>query len=215
MSHHLAEVLRREKLYSEARSLAQESVAAYRRHPKWSPNEGQHATRVLEAVLNDMGDRAGVETLYRDQLEDLRTSVPNDDANLAAAAARLAFTLLADEKFSQAEPLARECLQIREKRLPDDWRTFNTQSLLGTSLLGQKKYEQAEPLLLSGYEGMKEREVSIPEAGKVRLKEATQRLVQLYEETGRPTQAAGWKEKLDELEHSRTNPPSPAAPSTK
>jgi len=34
--------------------------------------------------------------------------------------------------------------------------------MLGGSLLGQKKYAEAEPLLLSGYEGMKQREVKIP-----------------------------------------------------
>jgi hypothetical protein len=49
----------------------------------------------------------------------------------------------------------RACLAIREKKLPDDWRRFNAQSLLGGSLLGQQKYAEAEPLLVQGYEGMK------------------------------------------------------------
>jgi hypothetical protein len=68
--------------------------------------------------------------------------------------------------------------------------------MLGGSLLGQKKYAAAKPLLLSGYEGLKQRENGIPTAGKPRLKEALQRLVQLYEATGRPEQAAEWKQKL-------------------
>jgi tetratricopeptide (TPR) repeat protein len=203
MSHHLAEVLRREKSFLEARSTAQESVAAYRRHPQWPLNEAQHAARVLEAVLNDMGDYAGVETLYRNHLQDLRASLPSDDPNLAAAAAQLVLALLTGHKFNEAEPLARECLEIREKQLPDDWRTFNTRSLLGESLMGQKKFEQAEPLLLSGYEGIKQREAAIPEVGKVRLKEAIRRLVQLYEETGRPAQAAEWKKKSEDFEQSQ------------
>ena len=39
---------------------------------------------------------------------------------------------------AEAEPLLRECLDVRQKKLPDDWLTFNTQSLLGGSLFAQK-----------------------------------------------------------------------------
>ena len=46
-------------------------------------------------------------------------------------------------------------------RGPDDWGTFYTRSMLGFSLLGQKKFVEAEPLLVSGYEGMKQREDKI------------------------------------------------------
>jgi len=97
-------------------------------------------------------------------------------------------------------PLARECLLLREIQIPDDWRTFNTRSMLGGSLLGQKKYADAEPLLLSGYEGMKQREDKIPPDGKPRLKEALQRLVQFYEATSQPDKAAEWKQKLADFD---------------
>ena len=110
-------------------------------------------------------------------------------------------SLLLDEgKFAEAEPLARECLTLRQILIPDDWRTFNTRTVLGGSLLGQNKYTEAEPLLVSGYEGMEQRAGKIPAIGKPRLKEALQRLVQLYEETGRPGRAAAWKQKLAEFE---------------
>ena len=55
---------------------------------------------------------------------------------------------------------------IREKFQPDVWTTFNTKSLLGGAQLGQKKYADAEPLLLAGYDGMKQREKTIPPQGK-------------------------------------------------
>jgi hypothetical protein len=51
-------------------------------------------------------------------------------------------------------------------------------------MLGQKKYADAEPLLKEGYEGMKQREKTMPAAAKVRLTEALERLVQLYDATG-------------------------------
>jgi eukaryotic-like serine/threonine-protein kinase len=116
------------------------------------------------------------------------------------ALAELTKDRLRDGKFAEAEGPARECLAQREREIPDDWRTFNARSMLGGSLLGQKKYAEAEPLLLSGYEGMKQRENRIPAAGRPRLKETLQRLVQLYEATNRPDQAAGWKQKLAEFD---------------
>jgi serine/threonine protein kinase len=120
------------------------------------------------------------------------------DNFLAASATALA----AQGKFVQAEPLARECLALREALFPDNFRTFSGRSLLGGCLLGQKKYAEAEPLLLSGYDGMKQREAAISQAGRLRLQEALQCLVQLYEETGRPEIAAEWKKKLAEFEKS-------------
>ena len=110
--------------------------------------------------------------------------------------ASLGLNLLKQQKYAEAEPLLRECLTIREQNEPDDWTTFNTKSMLGGSLLGQKKYAEAEPLLLAGYEGMKQREEKIPPQGKVRLTEAIERLVQLYEATGKTDKAAEWRKKL-------------------
>ncbi len=70
--------------------------------------------------------------------------------------------LLSDRRFADAVEVLRECLSVREKSQPDAWTTFNAQSLLGGALLGQKKYADAEPLLRKGYEGMKQREKTIP-----------------------------------------------------
>jgi outer membrane protein assembly factor BamD (BamD/ComL family) len=69
--------------------------------------------------------------------------------------------------------------------------------MLGGALLGQKKYADAEPLLLAGYEGMKKREAKIPPQGKGRVTEAVERLVQLYEATGKKDEAAKWRKELE------------------
>jgi hypothetical protein len=110
--------------------------------------------------------------------------------------AQLGRSLLLQDKWAEAEPVLRKCLAIREKAQPDDWSTFNTRSLLGSSLLGQEKYDKAEPLVVSGYEGLKAREAKIPAPGKPRLPEAAERVVRLYESWGNPEQAAAWKAKL-------------------
>jgi tetratricopeptide (TPR) repeat protein len=119
--------------------------------------------------------------------------------------AEIASARLGDGKFAEAEEVARECLAIREREIPDDWRTCNARSMLGGSLLGQKKYAEAEPLLLSGYDGMKQREIKIPLEGRPRLRETLERLVQLYEATSRPDQAAEWKRKLADFEKTESS----------
>ena len=65
--------------------------------------------------------------------------------------------------------------------------------------MGQKNYADAEPLLLTGYEGMKQREKTIPEQGKIRLPEAVERLVQLFEATGKTVEAAKWRKELEAI----------------
>jgi serine/threonine protein kinase/tetratricopeptide (TPR) repeat protein len=197
----LANLLRQRGKLTEARAAAEEAVAICQRNPdRVSPSSQRDAFAALGDVLTDLGDTAAVETLDAQQLQYLHTSLPPDDPELANALAMLTLERLDHRRWAEAEKIVRECLAIREKKLPDDWRTFNARSMLGGALLGQKKCAEAEPLLLSGYEGLKQRQDTIPADGTVRLKEALQRLVQLYEATGRPDQAAEWKQKLAEFD---------------
>jgi hypothetical protein len=69
--------------------------------------------------------------------------------------------------------------------------------MLGGVLLGKGKLAEAEPLLLEGYRGMKAREAAIPPQGTMRIPEALERLVQLYEATGNETEAATWRAELE------------------
>jgi eukaryotic-like serine/threonine-protein kinase len=106
--------------------------------------------------------------------------------------------MLQATRFRAAEVLLQDCLDIREKAQPDHWTTFNAKSMLGGAFLGQKKYADAEPLLLAGYEGMKQRETKIAKIDKVCLSEAAARLVQLYEALDKTSEAAKWRNELEE-----------------
>jgi hypothetical protein len=101
--------------------------------------------------------------------------------------------LLEEQKWTEAEPILRDCLRQREAAQPDVWTTFNAKSMLGESLLGQKRYEQAESLLLDGYQGIKSREEKSDPIARVRATQAADRLAWLYEETDRPADAARWR----------------------
>jgi eukaryotic-like serine/threonine-protein kinase len=187
-------------------ALAEKAVEMSKRQDPWFLSTLAAAYAEVRQFTNAINVQKEAIPLLKDQQqkEDFAAGVklfaaglPYHDDGLLAERAR---DLLVQGKFAEAEPVARECLALREKQVPDNWRTFNARSMLGGSLLGQKKYAEAEPLLLAGYEGMKQREDKIPVAGKVRLKETMQRLVQLYETTNRPDQAAEWKQKLAEFE---------------
>jgi serine/threonine protein kinase/tetratricopeptide (TPR) repeat protein len=121
------------------------------------------------------------------------------DIELAGALAWLGLIHLLQEKYTEAEADLRECLAIREKKQPDSWSTSGARSLLGGALLGRKKCAEAEPLLQAGYEGMKRREAQIPpRVRRQRLTESLERLVRLYETTGKTDQADEWRKKLEQ-----------------
>jgi eukaryotic-like serine/threonine-protein kinase len=156
-----------------------------------------HKTQAALTLLSDAYELSGkvaeAEPLRRDYLEVQRKLTPVPDApQVGTALALLGLNLLRQEKWADAEKVLRECLASRRKWESRSWTTFNAASLVGASLLGQKKYQEAEPLLREGYEGMKQRETSIPPQGRIRVTEALERLVNLYDETGR-------KDRADEL----------------
>ena len=120
---------------------------------------------------------------------------PNTSAH-ASALAVSGLLLLSQKKPVEAELKLRACLTIRQKIQPDDWTTFETKSILGEALLDQRKFADAEPLLLSGYEGMKQRKAKIPSQDKARLTKALERLVRLYEVWNKKDKADWWRKKL-------------------
>ena len=145
----------------EAIPLLEEAYQAAKRFPslRWV------ADPLIDAYMK-AGENTKLADLLQEQLAEARRTLPKDNPRLASLLAQIGLSLLQQKKWTEAEPLLRECLAIREKTQPDVWSTFNTQSLLGGALLGQKKYAEAEPLLLAGYEGMKQREKTIPPQGQ-------------------------------------------------
>jgi WD40 repeat protein/tetratricopeptide (TPR) repeat protein/tRNA A-37 threonylcarbamoyl transferase component Bud32 len=184
--YELASVQRKRKVLPEARSLAEEAAAMCGRHPDWPTWVREEATQELEAVLIEVKDYPALEAIETEQVRTLRPRLAPDDPELARAIGPLVGTLLQEKKFREAEVLARECLSIREKRIPDEWRTFNARSMLGGSLFGQNQLDEAEPLLLSGYEGMEQRKDKIPPESQRLLAEAKERLDKFFAATGRP-----------------------------
>lgn len=161
----------------------------------------------LTDLLQRQGKWVAVESLFRERLEWMERRMPAEEPEIIRTLVRFTEVLVAAHKFAEAEPFARESLGLREKKTPNDWCLFISRSVLGACLLGQEKYAEAEPWLISGYEGLKQREATMPAYGKPYLKEALQRLVALYIATDRPDSAAKWKQKLTafDQENATTN----------
>jgi tetratricopeptide (TPR) repeat protein len=122
-------------------------------------------------------------------------------------------TLLKHRKWADAESILRDELAVREKKDADGWATFYCQSQLGAALSGRKRHADAEPLLRAGYEGLKQRAATIPkEVRTLHLTEALERLVQLYEETNKPDEAAKWREALEAQKRADQKPGTQAKP---
>jgi tetratricopeptide (TPR) repeat protein/tRNA A-37 threonylcarbamoyl transferase component Bud32 len=108
----------------------------------------------------------------------------------------LAEVELQEQKYADAEPLLREAVGTTEKTSPDTWNRYYFQTLLGASLSGQKRFAEAEPLLVSGRQGMLQREASIPADRLSHVVQAGQRIVELYENWGKLEKAAEWRQKV-------------------
>jgi eukaryotic-like serine/threonine-protein kinase len=192
----IASVFYSEDKFTESETLYREALAMQR---KLLGREHPDVATSLEGValvLQEQGKWTEAETLQREALAIMRKRLGSEHLDVAQLLADLTRTLLLEEKFIEAEALAREYFAIYEKRLSEDWQTFDVRSLLGATLLGQKKYTEAEPFLITGYQGMKQREDKTPAGAKRHLKEVLQHLVQLYDATGKPEEAAKWKQEL-------------------
>ena len=134
--------------------------------------------------------------LFEDTLKRCKAKLGPDHPNTLIVMNELTAAYLVARRWAEAETLARDCLDLREKKQPDDWWKFHTMSQLGAALLGQKKYAEAEPLLLQGYEGLKAREAKIPAPRKDSLAESAAWIVKLYEAWGKTDKAAEWRKTL-------------------
>jgi non-specific serine/threonine protein kinase/serine/threonine-protein kinase len=191
--HNLALSLREQGRIAEAEPYMRES------HEAWLRTGGPTHRETLDVVrgLMDLqvlrGGWSDAEILLSELVPAVRAKFDPALPLVADFRHRLGWVRLQLGKYEDAEPDLRAGLAYREKAMPNLWPTFNTTSMLGGALLGQKKYAEAEPLLRKGYEGMKQREKSIPPQAAPRLPEALDRLIELSVATNRPDDVKKWR----------------------
>jgi hypothetical protein len=104
------------------------------------------------------------------------------------------------------EPLIRDALAIRRKTLAaGDWRISLTESALGECLAAQRRFAEAEPLTSLGVK----RIMTSPGAARIRLRQAIERAISLYDASRKAAESIAWRVKLLDLQFpaDRFNPP--------
>jgi hypothetical protein len=106
----------------------------------------------------------------------------------ALAVLGLAFTKAGEH--NRAESYLRETLTRASRFMVEDaWLLADAKGTLGECLGAQGRYAEAEPLLVESYEVLKTSQVP----GSFRIKEASSRLVRLYDAWHKPEQAAQYR----------------------
>lgn len=162
--------------------------------------------RNLANCVRDLGDTDRAMILYRDYADRQGTAEGKDSLAYAHSLIYFGFNQLELKRWAEAEPVLRTCLEIREKKQPDAWGTFNTMSLLGGSLLGQKKYAEAEPLLRKGYEGLMQRVKLLPSPNAFYFRpgpRSADRPLHCAEQAGRSEEVEGGAGEVSDAQGSR------------
>ncbi len=163
-----------------------------------TPIEVSEERRDYETALvrfyEQAGDGQAAEQVYRDTLVARREQFPQDHPDIASSLEDLGVTLLRHGQFAEAEPLFRECLDIRRSAFLSDWRIAYAMSLLSESLLGQGRFAEAEPLALDACDGLSNNAWAPSE----QVRHAMQNIVDLYDAWGKAARADEYRAALEE-----------------
>jgi hypothetical protein len=180
---------------SEGISLLQKTLNDMRAVSGPSPSDILKIEVALGWAYDSKGELGRAEQIWRDALNGFR-HLAGFEPNVADVSELLGQNLTKQHQDQPAEVLLREALAIRQKGNQDDWGLFRAQAFLGECLFGLRRYAEAEPLLLSGYEGMRQRASRMPAKQKKWISSAGEQIVDLYSQWSKPEQAAQWRNKL-------------------
>jgi non-specific serine/threonine protein kinase/serine/threonine-protein kinase len=195
--HNLGVAYRELRRYDEAEHLLREALAGAKKTLGLGHAHTGNIIMNLAVLHGRQGKPELDEANFRELVAYLREHPVSDPLAYAEQLGELAGNLLAQKKYVEAEPIARESLAIRSEKRPDRWVTFYARTTLGGALLGQGKYAQAESLLIQAFEGMKARESQMRPSSKFLMIEPLERLVQLYDTWGKAAEAARWRKVLE------------------
>jgi eukaryotic-like serine/threonine-protein kinase len=204
----LARLYRAQRKYDQAVPLYERALMTWRKEVGYIDG----TLRVLGELVGTLLEAGHPEKalpLVEELVNGRRQQLGGTTPKFAAALVLISEELLKHKQYPEAEKHLRKSLAIGENSEPDAWSTFNARSMLGAAILGQKNHAEAEPLLLRGYEGLKQRQDRIPAPDRIRLSEALERLVHLYDAWNKPAEAAKWRQELDAIRKTAEKSASP------
>jgi tetratricopeptide (TPR) repeat protein/predicted Ser/Thr protein kinase len=187
-----------EPLMNTVLELRRRSLGAQHPQTLWAINE-------LALLYHDQHKDAEAEALLTQVLDGQRRSLGGEHPDTLDTMRNLADIYESELKPGEAESLLRQAHALYQKRNDGRWPRYSCESMLGFALERQKKYPDAEPLLLSGFQGIMQRETALADYDRIELKRAGQRIVQLYQDWEKPQQAAEWVARLQAVELSNAS----------
>jgi len=114
--HHLADLLLHNgHALEEARVLAEQATAMYRRHQDWPSSEEQHALEVLARLLKELGDSAALRALYPEVLAASKRVVDEQDLEGVRTLRRLGRVFFDAGMAPEAHALYQQVLECYRK----------------------------------------------------------------------------------------------------
>jgi serine/threonine protein kinase/tetratricopeptide (TPR) repeat protein len=149
--------------------------------------------RRILMVYARLGKVEELQALAGEELESVRQQQPADSLELAQTLVSVGESFSLAGQTTAALPLLREGLAVRVQQEPQAWTTFHAHSLLGAALLAQAAREgltdlsepllqDAETHLLTGLEGLTRQLDSIPGPSRIKVQEAHDQVVRLYQQ---------------------------------
>ena len=196
--NNLAMLHKADRRYDEAEPLLTEVLAVRRRilgdqHPQTITSMDN-----LAGVRRAMGRLTEAEQLYQEAIAAAGKTLGDEHPTTLLARFNLAALYQATGRSADAEPLLRDVLKSVEKSPPTSVGLDEARFALGICLATQAKYTEAEPLLLQVCTELQQREDRGAQPVRSRWQQGVQKLIDLFEATERPEQAAEWRKKLGE-----------------
>jgi tetratricopeptide (TPR) repeat protein len=175
--------------FAGAESMWREVLEAERRRGGQRPKYAIALDNLANAML-EQGNFRGAEPLARESLDMRRRVYGDADSRVAYSLVTLGSILPPLGRAAEAEADLRDAVVILRRKFPrGHYTTSQALSLLGGCLMERGKYDEAEPMLLESEADLRGRR----DEGEKELRAVRERLVRLYEATGKPEKAAAFR----------------------
>jgi len=146
----------------------------------------------LGELYVQMKNMKGAETEYRAAVEEARRLNANEHTPACMARSNLAYFLVNDGRYEEAEPVLEEQLKYADvDSVLTRWCVFHAKSLQGEIRMARGQLAEAEPLLKEGAEGL----LNARLAGPRRRNRALEKLALCYEQLHATSPGAGYDAK--------------------
>ncbi len=173
---------------AEAIPLLEEAYQAAKKHPRLRWVGGQ----LLDAYAK-AGENAKLADLLQEQLAEARKTLPKDSPELAGLLAQIGLASCNRRNGPRPNRSSASAWPSARRRSPMSGPPSTRSRCSAAPCWARRNTPKPNRCLLTGYEGMKQREKTIPPQASVRIPEALDRLIELATATNKPDDVKKWQ----------------------